>query len=151
MQQRQVLVLGAGVLASVVLYLFEPIYGYIALVLTAVTVIGMKIMEDSQGVPDVTCNLRDDAKAVVVVNRGNAPITGGHVALVPLNIEFDLPALAPDQRFEYALSEMVVEAKAVAHYSTSDGRSFSGSFPLSALGGGEEDLLRPPFPLFNWK
>jgi len=151
MQQRQVLVLGAGVLASMLLYLFEPIYGYIALVLTAVTVMGMMIMEDSQGLPDVTCNLRDDAKAVVLVNRGNAPITGGHVALVPLNIEFDLPPLTPDERFEYLLSEMVIEAKAVVHYSTSDGRNLSGSFPLSALGGGEEDLLRPPFPLFNWK
>lgn len=149
MQQRQVL--GAGVLAAAALYLFEPTYGYITLVFTAVTIMGMKIMEDSQGIPDVTCNLRDDAKAVVVVNRGNAPIIGGHVALVPLNIEFDLPALAPDQRFEYPLSEMVVEAKAVAHYMTSDGRSFSGSFPLSALGEGEEDLLKPTFPLFNWK
>ena len=151
MQQRQVLVLGGGVLAAAALYLFEPIYGYIVLILTAVTIMGMMIMQDSQGLPDVTCNLRDDAKAVVVINRGNAPITGGHVALVPLNIEFYLPALAPDERFEYPLTEMIVEAKAVVHYSFSDGRSLSGSFPLSALGEGEEDLLRPTFPLFSWK
>ncbi|ACL18019.1 conserved hypothetical protein [Methanosphaerula palustris E1-9c] len=145
------LVLGVGVIAAAALYFFEPIYGYIMLIFTAVIFMGMKIMEDSLGLPDVTCNLRDDAKAVVMINRGNASITGGHVALVPLNIEFDLPALVPDQRFEYPLTEMVVEAKAVVHYSTVDGRSLSGSFPLSALGEGEEDLLKPTFPLFGWK
>lgn len=151
MQQRQVLVLGVGVLATAILYLFEPVYGYIALILTGVVVMGMRIMEDSLGLPDIACNLSEDAKAVIVINRGNTPINDGHVALVPLNIEFDLPALAPDERFEYPLTEMVEKAKAVTRYSTADGRRFSGSFPLSALGEGEEDLLKPTFPLFGWK
>jgi hypothetical protein len=151
MQQRQVVVLGAGVLASAALYLFEPVYGYIALVFTVVMIMGMKISQDSLGLPDLSSNLREDAKAVVVVNRGNAPITGGHVSLVPLNIEFDLPALAPDQRFEYPLETMIEKAKAVLQYTTSDGRIISGSFMLSALGEGEEDLLKPTFPMFAWK
>jgi len=54
-------------------------------------------------------------------------------------------------RHEFPLPSMLAEAKAVVSYEDASGRQFSRSILLSATGTGEEDLLRPVFPIFGWK
>jgi hypothetical protein len=88
---------------------------------------------------------------IVVTNRGNDAAKNIHVAIVPHNIEFDIPALAVDARYEYPHHEMISEAKAAVTYQNSQGLACSQTFRLSALGKSDDDLLRPVIPLFNWK
>ena len=74
-----------------------------------------------------------------------------HVALVPFDIEFDIPQLAADAQYEYPFTRMIGEAKAVVAFDDTKGGHVSRTFSLSALGKGDDDLLRPMFPLFKWK
>jgi hypothetical protein len=46
---------------------------------------------------------------------------------------------------------MIAEAKALVSYENGAGRRFSRSFQLSATAKGDEDLLKPIFPIFGWK
>jgi len=109
------------------------------------------IMGETRDLPDVTCILSEDAKRIVLVNRGNDRALGIHVTLVPLDREFDLPELPPDGRHDFPLPGMISEAKALVSYGNDAGRRFSRSIRLSATGKGEEDLLKPLFPFFGWK
>jgi hypothetical protein len=109
------------------------------------------IMGETSDLPEVACFLSEDAKRIVLVNRGNDRALGIHVTLVPLEKEFDLPELPSDGRREFPLPGMIAEAKALVSYENGAGRRFSRTFPLSATGKGEEDLLKPLFPMFGWK
>ena len=150
-------ILAAGSLLFVIIffidvYFFSDIYfsGIAALILVT---LGMSffIMQDSRFLPEVSVFLQDDAKGIVVTNRGNDAAKNIHVAIVPHNIEFDIPALAVDARYEYPHHEMISEAKAAVTYQNSRGLACSQTFRLSALGKSDDDLLKPVIPLFNWK
>ncbi|MCX6687284.1 MAG: hypothetical protein NT112_02710 [Methanoregula sp.] len=108
-------------------------------------------MQDSHFLPEIIVVLEDDAKGIVVSNRGNDAAKNIHVAIVPHNIEFDVPALAVDERYEYLHHEMISEAKAAVTYQNSEGLASSRTFRLSALGKSDNDLLKPVIPLFKWK
>jgi hypothetical protein len=133
-------------------YFFADLYfsGIAAVILIA---LGMSffIMQDSHFLPEVTVSLRDDAKGIVVSNRGNDAAKNIHVAIVPHNIEFDVPPLAIDEQYEYGHHEMISEAKAAVTYQNSQGLASSRTFWLSALGKSDDDLLKPVIPLFKWK
>jgi hypothetical protein len=109
------------------------------------------IMGETRDLPDVACLLSDDAKRILLVNRGNDRALGIHVTLVPLDREFDLPELPADGRHEFPLPAMIAEAKAMVSYENGAGRRFSRTCRLSATGKSEEDLLKPLFPTFGWK
>ena len=101
--------------------------------------------------PRLACWLSEDAKKIVIRNEGNDRAVRIHITLVPQDLQFDLPELSVEGRHEFTLASMIPEAKAVVTYENTSGRRFSGSFLLSATGKGEEDLLRPVFPIFGWK
>jgi hypothetical protein len=101
--------------------------------------------------PRLTCWLSEDAKNVVIRNEGNELAVRIHITLVPLDLQFDLPELAVEGRHEFPLPSMIAEAKAVVNYENASGMKFSRSILLSATGKGEEDLLKPVFPIFGWK
>jgi hypothetical protein len=149
--------LAAGLMLFVIIviidfYFFADLYfsGIAAVILVA---LGMSffIMQDSHFLPEVIVVLEDDAKGIVVSNRGNDAAKNIHVAIVPHNIEFDVPALAVDERYEYRHHEMISEAKAAVTYQNSEGLASSRTFRLSALGKSDNDLLKPVIPLFKWK
>jgi hypothetical protein len=108
-------------------------------------------MGETENLPQVACRLSEDAKRVVLVNQGNDVALRIHVTLVPLDREFDLPELPVDGRHEFPLPGMIAEAKALVSYENGAGRRFSRSFQLSATAKGDEDLLKPIFPIFGWK
>ncbi len=157
MEKRYKNILVAGlVLFAVILFIdlwfFNDLYfSGIALILLAVLGMSLFIMQDSVSLPEVGVALTDDAKGIVVVNRGNDTAVAIHVTLVPLNAEFDIPSLAADARYVYTLPSMLPEVKAVVTYRNAQGAGHSRTFMLSALGKSDDDLLKPMFPLFRWQ
>lgn len=122
-----------------------------AIVILIILLMSVRIMQNSKNLPDITVRLREDAKAVWVINHGNARAEKIHIALVPLNIESDVPPLEPEKHFEIALPSMLTEAKAVVTFESTDGRKFGSTIALSSTGEGEYDPFKPVFPIFGWK
>ncbi|NYT06152.1 MAG: hypothetical protein GKC04_07275 [Methanomicrobiales archaeon] len=158
MEKNQTIVLVLAVLISLPLIILVPeglFYAGVVMLIAVALIMSMSILSTSSRMrahPEIICALSEDAKSVMVKNTGEAEAQGIHIALVPLNIEFDLPSLAPETASSFALPEMIREAKAVVTYHDTGGRTYSHSSPLSALHpGGENDLLKPAFPMFGWK
>ncbi|MGB8220164.1 MAG: hypothetical protein WCE46_07255 [Methanoregula sp.] len=151
MEKIHKILLVAGALICVLLIWINIYLGATGVIILAALAMSVFIMEDARVLPELTVRLGDNAKKVVVENSGNAPAYRIHVALVPLDIEFDLPELAADARHEYPLTRMVDTAKAVVTFEDKNSVETSRTFTLSALGKGDNDPLRPMFPLFRWK
>ncbi len=150
MDRKTAILLVSGLLITCIV-LFINIYAAgILLVILIAIVMSLLIMQDSVSHPDIVAELREDAKAVVIRNTGNADALRIHVALVPLNIEFDLPSLPADASFEYALEKMIGEVKTVVSFENGAGNAFSRSYRLSS-GGETFEPFRPMIPLFRWK
>jgi len=150
MDKTTTVVLAAGILVTLVL-LFVSIYlAGIALIILIAVVMSLMIMHDTTVMPDVEARLREDAKAIVLTNKGNSPALRIHVALVPMNIEYDVESLGADQSHEYPVASMIEKVKAVVTFSSEKGQSYSSSFALSSSGEAYEPL-RPMVPLFGWK
>jgi len=142
-----IVVLATGVALAV----FDPFYAMIAVVTAAALLMGALIMKTSASLIDLECTLSDDAKTVIVSNKGNASIHDIHVALVPLDIEFDITSLEPEADYRYQLASMLREGKAAITYTIPNGAKMSKDFHLVGGRDTEQDLLKPVFPLFNWK
>ncbi|MFA6364620.1 hypothetical protein [Methanoregula sp.] len=151
MEKIHKILLAAGALICILLFWIDIYLGATGVIVLVALAMSVFIMEDSRVLPEITTRLGDDAKKVVVENSGNAPAHRIHVALVPLDIEFDLSELAADARYEYSLPRMIEEAKAAVTFEDAKGVKTSRTFTLSALGKGDDDLLKPMFPLFKWK
>ncbi len=151
MDKNQKNVLAIGALAAVGLALIDIFYALIAIVVVLALLMSIQIMGDSGNYPSVVVGLEEDAKGLTVVNKGNAEAKNIHVTIVPINIEFDIPSLKPDEQSEFGLPSMLSEAKAVVTYENAQGQKYMRSYALAALGGGDEDILRPVFPIFGWK
>ncbi|MCX6683725.1 MAG: hypothetical protein NTZ37_03225 [Methanoregula sp.] len=142
------LVLGTGI---TIILLFVSIYlAGIAAVIFITLLMSLMIMQDTRGIPEITVSLRDDAKAILLTNKGNSNAVKIHATLVPANLEYDIPVLQEDTTHEIPLSTMVEEIKIVITYENEKGRLFSLSSHLSAWEA-EPDLLKPMLPIFKWK
>jgi len=152
MEKKHILLLAIGAVCCVILFFINVYLGATGAIILAALAMSVLIMEDSRVLPEITIELGDDAKKIRVKNEGNAPAYEIHVAVVPLDIEFDLPELAADAAYDYPLPHMIDEAKAVVSFRAKTGSAqTSRTFPLSALGKNGDDLLKPMFPLFKWK
>ena len=153
MDARGKAIIAGGLVLTAALAIFTDIYvAAIAFVLVLTLALAFQIMDETRRLPPrVDCWLSEDAKKVVIANRGNERALRIHVTLVPLNREFDLPELDVEGRHEFLLGDMIAEAKAVVGYEDPSGRKYSRSFSLSATGPADDDLLKPVFPIFGWK
>jgi hypothetical protein len=150
MEGREVGVIIAGLIVAGALFFVDPYLAGIAVILVITLAIAFFIMGETHNLPDLACVLSEDAKGIVLVNQGNDPAVRIHVTLVPLDREFDLPELPADGRHTFSFPSMIAEAKALVSYENREGRKFSRTCKLSAIGR-DEDLLKPPFPIFGWK
>ena len=151
MDKNQKIMLVVGLVITVALLFYNIYLGLIALIILGALIMSFRIMNDSVQTPDMVAFLSEDAKSLVVRNVGNSGAYSIHVSLVPHNIEYDIASLEPDARSTHMFEEMISEAKAVVRYKNQKGEEFSRSIRLSALGGDEDDILKPVFPLFKWK
>ena len=148
MEKNQRIFLVVGVLITLGLFFIEPFFALIALVCVLVLLMSLHIMGDTTDYPLVTADLSENAREVIVTNTGTTRAQKIHVALVPLNIDFDIASLDPDEKSRLALGTMVSEAKAVITYENPSGQAFTRSYPLSALRAGR-DPTEPLFPIFG--
>jgi len=151
MDRNQILILVFGALAVLGLLYIDIFYALIGAVIVGILLMSIHIMGETTVFPNVVAELTEDAKGVAVINKGNAEAKNIHVALVPLDMEFDVRSLAVDEQYNYSLPSMLAEAKAVVTFQSGSGGRYSRTYKLSALGKGGEDLLKPEFPLFGWK
>jgi hypothetical protein len=150
MDKRTTAILAAGILVTLLLVFVDIYLAGIVFILLVVIVMSLMIMQDTTFLPQVNVRLREDAKAIVLTNGGNSPALRIHVALVPMNIEYDVDSLSVDESHEHPLPSMLAEVKVVVTYSNEKGQLYSHSQNLSASGDGFEPL-KPMFPMFGWK
>jgi len=150
MDKRTTAVLVAGILVTLLLLFINIYLAGIAFIILVAILMSLIIMQDTKFRPQVDVRLSDDAKAILLTNGGNSPAVKIHVALVPMNIEYDVGSLAVDALHEYSLPAMVSDVKAVITYENEKGQPFSHSQKLSASGE-EWEPLKPVVPVFGWK
>jgi hypothetical protein len=150
MDKKTIIILAAGIFLSILLAFISIYLAGIALILTIVVGMSLMIMQDTLFLPGIVVTLKDDARGIILTNAGNSPAVKIHVSLVPMNTEYDLPALGVDESHEYPLATMIQEVKVVVRYENENGQPFSHSAKLSAYGN-EFEPLKPVIPLFKWK
>jgi len=151
-REKGILAIGLVIAAGLFIFLHDIYLAGIAVILVLALAMAFQIMSETRRLPPrLSCWLSEDARKILIKNQGNEPAMKIHVTLVPLGLEFDLPELKAEARHEFALPSMIDEAKAVLSYENESGQKFSGSFPLSATGTSDDDLLKPMFPTFGWK
>lgn len=150
MDRKLQILLVAGILITILSFLINIYLAGIVFMLLVAIVMSLMIMQDSTFLPDIVAELSEDAKAVVIRNPGNAKAKNVHVALVPINIEFDLPFLDVEATHLHPMGQMIENVKVVISFENEQGTAFSRTYRLSSLGEGFEPL-KPMMPLFNWK
>lgn len=150
MKRSQLAIILVGLVISALLAVISIYLTGIAIILVIALAMSFQIYQDSYLLTDLALILSDNAKAVIVMNRGNTTIRNIRASLVPLNIEFSFPELAVDGKYTYDLPEMIHEAKAIVEFEDKKGTNFQKSFDLSALHD-NDDVLKPMFPIFGWK
>ncbi|MCE5298236.1 MAG: hypothetical protein MUE45_07285 [Methanoregulaceae archaeon] len=151
MERNYKILLGIALIVSVILLIINIYIGGIAFIIFIALVMSGWIMEDSWMHPNITASLRNEAKAVEFKNTGNAAAYAIHVAIIPYDIEFDIPLLKEDEKYLYAFGKMISEAKVMISFENEDKGRFSKTYMLSATGKSDDELLKPVFPLFKWK
>jgi hypothetical protein len=149
MDRKLQILIGVGIILTIVAFIINIYAGGIVFIIVAVLAMSLFIMKDTENLPDILVELKEDAKGIIIRNSGNADAVNVRVSLVPLNIEYTIQTLAADQVNEYPLETMLAEAKAVVTFENVMGNAFSRSYDLSARG--SYDPLRPMIPLFRQK
>ena len=150
MDKKSQIVLVLGIAITIIIYFIFDIYlAGIFFVLAITLYMSLQIMQDSVSHPHVEASLRDDAKSIILKNSGNSKAFQIHVALVPMNTEYDVPSLEVDETHTYPLASMIEEVKVVVTFENEKNHAFSQTYALSSLG--EYDPLKPMIPLFKWK
>lgn len=143
------ILLAAGIFLTIIAAFIDLYAGGIVFILFAAVAMSFFIMQETKTLPDIVIELKEDAKGIIIRNSGNSDAVDVHVAIVPHNMEYDIPILAPDQIREYLFGSMIAEAKAVATFKNIAGDAFSRSYEISARG--SNDPLKPMIPLFRYK
>ncbi|HPA08271.1 MAG TPA: hypothetical protein PLK36_06950 [Methanoregulaceae archaeon] len=151
MERNYKILLGAALIVTILLFLYDIYVGGMAFIIFIALLMSVWIMEDSRMHPDVYAMLKNGAKAIELKNRGNAAAFAIHVAIIPLDIEFDVPLLKEDEKYLYAFEKMINEVKVAVSFENENKERFSKTYLLSATGKSDEDLLKPAFPLFKWR
>jgi hypothetical protein len=145
-------------LAGVALFIYLAFIGQFvaSIAVMIVLIIGMtvfmtRLSKKFGDIPELTAKLSPDAKSVIIRNLGNTSAMQVHVALVPLDIEYDIAEVPAEEEHTYPLDNMVSEAKAFITWKDTGGQDFSHESAISALGKGDDDLLKPMFPMFDIK
>jgi hypothetical protein len=148
MDRKLQILLIAGIIITAIVFLFNIYLAGMVFVIFATIIMSYMIMQDSTFLPDIEARLKDDAKGIVLRNTGNAPARKIHAALVPENIEFDIPSLGADESHIHSVERMIEEVKVVLTFENEKGDKFSRTFRLSAH---EDsfDPLKPMIPIFK--
>ena len=151
MERNYKILLGAALIVCVILLIVNIYIGGMAFIIFIVLLMSVWIMEDSRMHPNITATLNDEAKGVKLKNDGNAPAYAIHVAIIPHDIEFDIPHLKEEEKYLHAFGKTISDAKVIVSFENEEKGRFSKTYLLSATGTSDDDLLKPAFPFFKWK
>ena len=150
MDKKTMMLLAGGIAITIALVFIDIYLAGIAFIILIALVMSQMIMADTILQPEIAVRLKEDAKAIVLTNTGNSVAMNIHVALVPLDVEYDVKSLPVETSHEYQLPKMAEEVKVVVTYENEKQNSFTGTFRVSSLGP-EYDPLKPMIPVFGWK
>ena len=150
MDKKSLIVLVSGIVLTLVVLIFNIYAASIVFILVITIVMSLQIMQDSAFRPEVSASLAEDAKSIILKNSGNSPAINIHVALVPLNVEYEVKSLAVDETHAHAFSSMIPEVKVVITFENEEKTVFTGSHSLS-VSGNEFEPFKPMIPVFKWK
>ena len=125
--------------------------GVMILLIIGMTAYLTQIGKQISDIPELTARLSPNAKNIIIRNSGNTSAMQIHVAVVPLDIEYDIADIPAEEEHTHSLDAMINEARVVITWKDTAGRTFSHESGISALGKGEDDLLKPMFPMFEIK
>lgn len=150
MDKKSQIVLVLGIALTIVLFFFNIYLAGIVFILMITVFISLMIMQDSVSHPEMEASLAEDAKSLILKNSGNAPAFRIHVALVPMNTEYDVPILAVDQTHAHPFDTMIQDVKVVITFENEENLAFSQTYSLSSLGN-QYEPFKPMIPMFKWK
>jgi hypothetical protein len=150
MKRNHVAVIVAGLVLSALLAVVSIYLTGIGIILVIALAMSFQIMEDTERLTDLAVGLSENAKSLIIINKGNMLIRNIAVTVIPLNVEFVVPELAVDEKFTFDFHQIINEARAAVEFEDVNGRKYNKSFELSALRS-DDDLLKPMMPLFDWK
>jgi hypothetical protein len=150
MEKNITILLILGVIITLLLLFMNIYLAGMAAIIFIVLLMSLYIMHDTRGIPELVAKFKEDGKAIILTNNGNARAEKIHATLVPGPGDYDIPSLDADLSFTIPLHAALEEVKIVITYSNENGRAFSSTTKLSLLAD-EPDLLKPMIPLFKWK
>lgn len=150
MERNTLLLIILGIVGVLILLAVDMYLAIIAGIILGAIVMSLMIMEDTRDIPDIAAVLSEDAKAILLTNKGNAKAVKIHATLVPSDLSINIPVLEEESTYSFPLPAMVDEIKIVMHFENEAGKVYSRSSLLSALKE-EPDLLKPMMPIFKWK
>ncbi|HII76811.1 MAG TPA: hypothetical protein HA264_07240 [Methanolinea sp.] len=152
MEKNHVILVVLGLIACVALYFLVDIYaGMIGVILVIALAMSLFIMADSTMLPDVSVRLKEDARGIIVKNRGNAKALSIRLSLIPHDLHYTIASLDEDAENVFPTEMMIDKVKVIAEYQNEKGDLYKRTFTISALDKPDDDLLKPMFPLFKWK
>jgi hypothetical protein len=150
MEKKIKILLILGVLITILLLFFDIYIAGMAAIIFIVLLMSFHIMQDTVGIPEIVAKFREDGKAIILTNTGNARAEKIHATLIPGPDEYDIPFLDADSSYTIPLSAVLEDIKILITYSNDNERVFSSTSKLS-LFDEEPDLLKPMIPMFKWK
>lgn len=145
-------------IAGIAVFAYLSVIGQFAasIVVMIILIIGMTAYMTMLGkrisdIPELTAKLSPNAKSIIIRNSGNTSAVQIHVAVVPLDIEYDVAELSAEAEHTHSVDHMISEGKVYITWKDDAGHAFSHESAISALGKGEDDLLKPMFPMFDIK
>ena len=72
MEKNFTILLIVGLLITLILVFINIYLAGIVVILLVTLLMSLMIMQDTTGHPDIAVHLRDDAKAIILTNKGNA-------------------------------------------------------------------------------
>lgn len=152
MERNHIILVVLGLAVCVALFFIVDIYAsLIGVILIIVLAMSLFIMEDSAMNPDVYAILKEDARGIIVRNRGNAKAMSIRLTLVPQDVHYTIPSLDVDAKKDFPSETMIDQVKILLEYQNEKGNAYKKTLSLSALDRPDDDLLKPAFPLFKWK
>ena len=116
MDKKSQIVLVIGIAITILLLLINIYLAGIVFILVITLFMLLHIMQEHLSLPDVEAGLTEDARSIILKNSGNSTAFHIHVALVPMNTEYDVPCLAVDESHTYPLASMIQEVKVVVTF-----------------------------------
>lgn len=139
---------------SLVLFYFKQPYVAGILLVIAGTIAFVSILSGDAALhanPLILASLSPDQEEIIIENAGTFDATNIRVKTAQADGPWEIESLSPDTSYNIKLHRMVDKITISVSYLNKAGQEKIKVFKLGGEPVGEEDPLKPAFPLFSWK